>query len=154
MTNSIPALIDMLLQVTSKPVVGPDGKISMIPDTDFMRYRLLNIPSNNFSAFLLHCIQLKKDIENLKSGFPELSYNVIRKEIIDTVDSYMLSLTGKSSEGGQLIKLLLQDVNTSYHFFRDMSGGRKMLGGFGGMAGDQDRQRQVQEQAPPGGRMA
>jgi len=151
MTNSVPALIEMLMQTTSKAVTNSDGSVAMIPDYDQMRYRLLNVPGNNYAAFLLDIIQLKKDVANLEHDFPTSSYEKLRREIYDVVESYDLSITGKSSEGGQLMKLLLQDINTNFHYFKNMSGGGGMMSKLGGFGGDKDREARVAEQRPHGG---
>ena len=98
----------------------PDGELKSIPDNELLKYRLFDIPSDNFAAFLFDI----KNVENLANSMadsmtPTLS-NQIKRNIAKLVKGYIVSLTGKSAENAGLMKMLLQDESKQYHYIKGM----------------------------------
>ena len=141
MNTNTPSLIHFLTHTTGSTELLNDGELKSIPDNELLKYRLFDIPTDNFSAFLFNM----KHAENLANSMsdsmtPTLS-NQIKRNIAKLTKQYIVSLTGKSAENAALMKMLLQDESRQYHYIKGIE-----------KAGVLDRIRGVQgqpEQPPP-----
>lgn len=121
MTQSINVLADLLLQTSGKVVIKEDGSSEVIPNMEMLKYRLMNIDSDNFSAFLKEIFDLESLVNSFDRELTPETATVMKQEISEVIGNYLKAVTGKSSEGGMLVKELLRDEQTMFHFYKDDS---------------------------------
>ena len=111
-----------------------------------MLFRLFDIPTNNFSAFILDANILLTTVHSMSDSMTPAFSQMVINDITKLVRGYIVSLTGKSSEGSTLLKQLLQDESRQYHFFKDMKKENSFSRFISGDRGQQQQQPQPQPQ--------
>lgn len=118
MPTDVPAAISFLIQTCPTFEWNNEDNVSSIQaDVDFMFFRLLQIDSDNFGAFVAsarHCVDL---VQSMKKNLPPNVFYDLTSQIKSIIKTDIISMTAKSSEqGGQLLKDVLNDEVTENHF--------------------------------------
>lgn len=150
MTNTN-AAVQLLLQSVSEQHVSPTGDVVTTFDPEKIRFQLYNVDSKNFSAFL----RSYKDVQHAASHIRRTVLpgvgDAIAKVMDDMAESAMISISGKSSEDGQLMKMLLRETQEQKIIYSGVPGEKKggvggFLSGLGQNNQQQDPQQQPQQQ--------
>jgi len=120
-------------------VPSPDGKggFDILPDNDMIMYRLLDVPADNYAAFLKEAKEFLNCAIQLEGKVRQVTYEKILKEVMAIERYYHISVTGKSSEQGKFIKELLKDETLQKHVFKE-EGRHGVLEKFAASQGDTD----------------
>ena len=111
---SLPAMTQFLIDSVSETTKLESGELVKIPDLDKIQYRLLQIDSNNFGAFIQKAEVLKIWADTLNMHTTPRTAASIRQIVSALMRTYQVGLTGKSSEqGGRLIRDLLEERTES-----------------------------------------
>ena len=107
-------MTQFLIDSVSETTKLESGELVKIPDLDKIQYRLLQIDTDNFAAFIQKAQVLKIWSENLNQHTTPRTAQSIRDIVSALMRSYQIGLTGKSSEqGGRLIRDLLEERTES-----------------------------------------
>lgn len=142
MTQSAPALIDLVTKTVGTPVSDGHGGFTVLPDNDMIMYRLMDIPTDNYSAFLKEAKEFLNMAMQMETHVRAVTYEQIVREARAIERYYQVSVTGKSSEQGKFIKELLKDETMQKHVFKT-EGGRNVLERFAMAQGDDRRMDDV-----------
>lgn len=118
MTSSTPALIELITKTIGSPVPDGNGGFATVPDNDMVVYRLMDIPSNNYAAYLKEAKEFLNTAVQMIGKVRTVSYERIVAEISAIERYYQISITGKASEQGKFIKELLKDETMQRHVFK------------------------------------
>lgn len=124
MTEPIPALIDLIVQTSGQIRVTDEGDVITIPDNEFIKFRLLDIDSDNYAAFLKALMNLKALALTFDTELTPALAAPLKAEVMQHITGYVNSSTGKSSEHSKLIKEIIKDEQHMFHYFKE-SGGKK-----------------------------
>lgn len=138
MTQSTPALIELIMRASGVPTPDGKGGFDVVPDNDMVMYRLMDIPSDNYAAFLKEAKEFLNSAIQLENRVRAVTYSKIVKEVMAIERYYNISITGKSSENGKLIKELLKDETLQKHVFKE-EGGKSVLEKFAASQGDNEQ---------------
>ena len=140
MSQAVGTLVDMLLQTSGSTVQHENGEVTVTPSNDLVKYRLFDIPDgvDNFSAFLKEVHDLKMLAATFDEQLTPTTAISISAEIVNMLDSYVISLTGKSAENSRLIREILNDDQRMYHFYKDLSKGKRSMFKFQGRDDEDD----------------
>ena len=128
------------------------GEMVTTYDPEQLKYQLYNIDSDNFSAF----VKAHKDTQ-LIAGYIEENLlpgvgAALSKIISGLTENAMISISGKSSEKGRLLQMLLKDTHEEKIMYSGIPQEKK-----GGIAGflqgagntNQEQQGGARPQGPP-----
>jgi len=144
-TQSTPALIELIMQASGVPTTNTAGEVKIVPDNDMVMYRLMDIPSDNYAAFLKEAKEFLNTAVQLENKVRTVSYDRILKEVMAIERYYNISITGKSSENGKLIKELLKDETLQRHIYKE-EGGKGVLEKFASSQGDNEQRGRQHQQ--------
>ena len=100
----------LILQSISKDITSSEtGETQRVYDPEQIRYQLYNIDTDNFAAFL----KAHKDVLTIQKHMKETMLpsvaSVVVNLIKETTENALISISGKSSENGKLLSMLLND---------------------------------------------
>lgn len=145
MTSSTPALIDLVTKTVGSPVPDGKGGFSVVPDNDMIMYRLLDIPSDNYAAFVKEAKEFLNIAVQMSNKVRTVTYDRILREVTAIERYYQMSLTAKSSEDGKFIKELLRDETIQRLSVKE-EGKQGLMQRFAAVQGDNEsRDTQYQE---------
>lgn len=102
-------LVQLMLHSISQPMSNPDGSVGLTYNTEELKYRLMDVHSDNFVAF----IDAHKEVHSICDRIEATQLPDVGKAVADffraEADGMMISITGQSSERAELTKMLLQD---------------------------------------------
>ena len=117
-TETVGAMTQLILSSVSEEKYHPDGSTSLAIDNEMLFYRLLDVDSDNFAAFVLeikNCMTWANTIKDHVTPFVAVT---LENEMQELVRNYLVSVTSKSGEKGRLIRMLLQDKSESIVTFK------------------------------------
>lgn len=143
-----PSVVNLLLSSIAETRTTESGEVIKDIDTEFLKYRLFNIEADNFGAFLMAAKDCLTWADAAVDYFTPDVAAAVSRDMRAIVRNHIISLTGKSSEHGILMKSLLQDRTES---LITVKGGDKrgLMDRFRNMQGDQDAANQPPAQQPP-----
>ena len=142
--ETIGAMTNLILASVSEERMGIDGAVTNTVDNEMLFYRLLDVDSDNFSAFILeakNCLTWANTIHEHVTPYVAVS---LQREMREIIRNYLISITGKSGEKGKLIRLLLQDRSESIVTFKGDN--KNMLDKLRNSQGDNQQQQQGGQQ--------
>jgi len=153
LNNNTPALLNAVISSVSQPVRdATTGEQVLTTNPEDLKYRFMNIKSDNFAAFLHAAFAAKRSIDERSHDFPSLTYHSIRSQVHGIVEDYLRSVTGKSSEaGGALIKMLLADTQTNVHYFSELKS-KGIMSKLGNLSGDRQAEATLERNDQRGAR--
>ena len=146
MSNTDP-LVQLLLHSISKPTVNPDGSVGLTYDVEQLKYRLLDIKSDNFVAFLTSYKDMLATCQRLETTQLPAVGVALAEYFRSRVESMMIGVTGQASENAELIRLLLQDRTEQFVTLQSTPENRGLMDRLG--AGSRPQQQQQAPQQPP-----
>ena len=130
--NTLPVMTQFIIDSVSDPI-QVNGETMKLPDLEKLEYRLLQIDSDNFAAFVQKLQRLKIWADELEHHCTPRTAASIKGIVYKQIRTYLIGLTAKSSEkGGRLIKDLLEERTESIvniHEQGKQSTARRWLGG-------------------------
>ena len=109
--TDVKALISVSLDAISKMSINDNGDVVRTYDPEEMKHRLQYIDTDNFAAFLKTHKDTLTWCEHLADTTSSILAEPIVKLFTKWTNNYMISITGKSSEGGKFLKLLANDTS-------------------------------------------
>ena len=142
-TDSIGAMTQLILASVSDHKYNADGKAVAVVDSEMLFYRLFDVDSENFAAFIFeikNCILWADTISDHVTAYVA---ETLKSEMHAIVRNYLVSVTGKSGEKGKLIRQLLQDKSESVITFHGKDKG--MMDKMRNSQGNNDQQQGGQQ---------
>jgi len=97
MTQSAPALLDLVTKTVGTPVSDGHGGFTVLPDNDMIMYRLMDIPTDNYSAFLKEAKEFLNMAMQMETHVRAVTYDQIVREARDKPDAGARGLRRLSS---------------------------------------------------------
>jgi len=143
MTSNTSSLLSTIISSVSRQQTNAAGEEILVTDYEELKYRLMNVKSDNFCAFLYSAFETRDNISQMRYDFPSVTYDNIQNQINQIIKNYLTSVSGKSSEaGGMLLKMLLSDLQTNVHYFSELKN-KSILSKIGGLAGNKQEESVV-----------
>ena len=126
MTTSEP-VINLLLHSVSKEAIDPDGSAQMHYDPEMLVYRLYNVESDNFPAYIGAHKNVITWANQLRNTTNTVTGKAIADLMVELTANNLISLTGTSAKNGEFMKALLLDKQESYIKMDSAPNGRSIM---------------------------
>lgn len=115
--DSVGPVIQLLSSMATKTYTDADGQVRQYLDPAKLDRRLQIVRADNYGAFVERLLHVQYIVDHAQDDFVPEMYARISSEYADLCEKYEASVSAKSAEDGELLRLLLRDESHLYQHF-------------------------------------